>query len=61
MTTRRVEPGELRDEREEAVPERERVARVQPAVLELVDRAQVQVAELDELAHARHVEERRRR
>ena len=29
---RRVEPGELRDEREEAVPERERVAGVKPAV-----------------------------
>ena len=39
------------------MPERERVAGVQPAVLELVDRPQVQVAELDELAHARLVEE----
>ena len=34
---RRVDPGEPGDEREEAVPERERVPGVQPAVTELVD------------------------
>ena len=52
-----IDAGDPRDEREEAVPQRERVAGVQPAVLELVDGAQVQVAELDELPHARLVEE----
>ena len=45
-----------RDEREEAVPQRKGVAGVQAAVLELVDRAQVQVAERDELPHPRLVE-----
>ena len=39
------------------MPERERVAGVQAAVLELVDRAQVQGRQVDELAHARLVEE----
>ena len=39
------------------MPEREGVAGVQPSVLELVDSAQVQVAEGDELADARLVEE----
>ena len=39
------------------MPEREGVARVEAAVGELVHRPQVQVAELDELAHAREVEE----
>ena len=39
------------------MPERERVAGMQPAVLELVDRAEVQVAEVDELADARLVEQ----
>ena len=53
----RVEPRDLRDERVEPVPERKRVAGMEAAVLELVDRAQVQVAEVDELAHAGEVEE----
>ena len=52
-----IEPGEPRDEREEAVPERERIAGVEPAVLELVDGAQVQARQVDELAHARLVEQ----
>src|SRR5439155_18162918 len=46
-----------RHERVEAVPERERVAGVQTAVLELVDGAEVEVAELDELADTCKVEE----
>ena len=53
----RVDAGDPRDERDEPVPERERIAGMKPAVLELVDRPQVQVAELDELAHARLVEQ----
>src|SRR5207237_4007754 len=48
---------DLRDERVERVPEGERVAGMQAAVLELVDGAQMQVAEVDELAHPREVEE----
>ena len=39
------------------MPERERVAGMEAAVLELVDGPQVQVAESDQLAHARFVEE----
>src|SRR5262249_8894043 len=54
----RIEPGHLRHERVEAVPERERVARVKAAVLELVDRSQVKIAEVEQLADAREVEER---
>src|SRR5581483_4573529 len=49
--------GDLRDQRDEAMPERERVAGMEPAVLELVERAKVQAAEIDELAHAREVEQ----
>ena len=55
---RRVDPASLRDEREEQVPERERVARVEPAVAELVDGPQREPAEVEELPHAREVEER---
>ena len=47
----RVDAAELRDEREPPVPERERVAGVEPAVLELVDGAQRERAEVVELAH----------
>ena len=54
---RRVDEGDLRDQRQERLPEREGVARVQPAVGELVHGRQVQVAELDELAGAGQVEE----
>ena len=54
----RVDGGELRHERKPAVPERERVARVQPSVLELVDRPKRESAEVVELAHAPEVEER---
>ena len=50
-------PTSFDDEREEPVPERKRVARMEAAVLELVDRAQVEVAEVDELPYARLVEE----
>jgi len=55
---RRIDAGELRDEREEPVPERERVAGVQPAVRELVDRPDVQRAERVQLPDAAEVEER---
>ena len=55
---RRIEPGELRDERQEPVPEREGVAGMEAAVGELVHRAQVQVGEVEELADAALVEER---
>ena len=48
------EPG---DEGEQLVPERERVAGVQTTVLELVDAAQVEGCQVDELADARFVEE----
>ena len=54
---RRTDAAHLRDEGEEGVPERERVPRVQPAVRELVDRADVKVAECVELLHAAEVEE----
>jgi hypothetical protein len=54
----RVDAGHLRDEREERVPERKRVARVQPTVHELVDRVHREVVECPELADARQVEER---
>ena len=54
----RVRPGQPRDEREEELPERERVAGMEPAVLELVHRPQVQVAEREQLANAGEVEER---
>ena len=55
---RRVDAGEFGDEREEPVPERERVPRMQPAVDELVDRADVQRPECVELPHAPEVEQR---
>ena len=54
----RIDAREPRDEREPAVPERERVARVQASVLELVDRAQRERAEVVELAHPAEMEER---
>ena len=57
-TERRVDAGEVRDHRQEPVPERERVARVQAAVGELVDRAQREPVEGIELANAREMEER---
>ena len=53
-----VDSGQLRDQREEAVEERERVAGMEPAVAVLVDAPQRDRAEVDELAHAAEVEER---
>jgi hypothetical protein len=55
---RRVDAAELRDEREPPVPERERIARVQPAVGELVDGPERERAEVAELADPPEVEER---
>ena len=55
---RRIDPAELRHEREESVPERERVPGMEPAVPELVDRPQGERAEVVELAHAADVEQR---
>jgi hypothetical protein len=55
---RRVDTAEPRHEREPPVPEREGVARMQPAVLELVHRAQRERAEVEELAHAAEMKER---
>src|SRR5206468_10691013 len=55
---RGVDARELRDVREEAVPQRKRVAGMQPAVDELVDGAEVQRAERVELPDAAEVEER---
>ena len=52
----RVDAAELGDEREERVPERERVPGVEPAVPELVDGAQREPAEVEQLPHAREVE-----
>ena len=54
----RIDAGEPCDEREQAVPERKRVAGVQAAVAELVDRAERDRAEIVELADAAEVEER---
>ena len=54
---RGVDEGDLRDQRQERLPEWECVARVEPSVGELVHRAQVEVAQLDELTCARQVEE----
>ncbi len=48
----RIEPREPRDEREEAVPEWKGIPGMQAAVLELVDGAQVQARQVDELANA---------
>ena len=53
----RVEEADPRDEREEPVPERERVAGVEPAVGELVDGVERERAERIQLLHAREVEE----
>ena len=53
----RVDAGQPRDQREERVPERKRVAGVEPAVAELVDGAERQPAEVLELPHAGEVEE----
>ncbi len=53
----RVEEADPRDEREEPVPERERVAGVKPAVGELVDGVERERAERIQLLHAREVEE----
>ncbi len=53
-----VEARDLRHESEEPVPEREGVAGVEAAVDELVDGAEMEVAELDELSHPGLVEER---
>ena len=53
----RIESGEPRDEREQTVPQRKCVAGVQAAVLELVDRPQMQRRQVDELADARLVKE----
>src|SRR4051812_35833065 len=55
---RRIEAGDLADEREPCMPERERVTGMQTAVAELVDRPQRQPAEVGELANPREVEER---
>src|SRR5207244_3024624 len=54
----RIDSADLRDEREPAVPERKGVAGVEPAVLELVDGAQRERAEVVELADATEMEER---
>ena len=54
---RRIGTGDLRDEGQQPVPERERVARVQAPVRELVQRVERQVAEVGELARPREVEE----
>ncbi len=54
---RRVDPGEPGDEGEEAVPERECVPGVQPAVTELVDGAERERPEVVELPDAGEVEE----
>ncbi len=50
--------AELRDEREERVPERKRVAGVQASVAELVHGTERERAEVVELAHAREMLER---
>ena len=52
-----IDERDLCDEREEPVPERERVAGMEPAVCELVHRRQREVAELPELPDAGEVEE----
>ena len=52
-----VEEGDAGDESEEAVPEREGIAGVQPPVRELVHGVERESVERVELAHAREVEE----
>ncbi len=54
----RVDARQLRDQREERVPERERVAGVQPAVHELAHAFERELVERQELPHAREVEQR---
>ena len=54
---RRVDAADLGDERQKPVPERERVAGMETPVGELVHPVQGEVAERDELAHAREMEE----
>src|SRR5262249_56841465 len=53
----RVDTRNLGDEREKTVPQRERIARVEPSVGELVDPMQRQVAERSELADTSEMEE----
>ena len=53
----RVDAADLRDERQEAVPERERIAGMEPAVGELVRALEREVVEREELLDAREVEE----
>ena len=53
----RIDEGDASDERQEAVPERERITGVETAVGELVHRVERERAEGVELAHARKVEE----
>ena len=53
----RVGARDLRDQREEAVPQRERVAGMEPAVRELVERVQREVVEREELLYPREMEE----
>ena len=53
----RILARDLRDQRDEAVPERERVAGVQAAVGELGDPLERQVVELEQLPRTREVEE----
>ena len=54
----RVDPGEPADEREEPVPERERIPRMRSTVGELGDGVQREVVELRELPDPGEVEER---
>ena len=54
----RVDVRHLRDEREPAVPERERVPGMEAAVLELVHRAERERSEVVELANPSEVEDR---
>ena len=54
---RRVRERDLRDECQEGMPEREGVTGVEPAVGELVHGREREVAELEQLANARQVEQ----
>ncbi len=53
----RVEEGDARDERQEAVPQREGIARVEAAVRELVHRVERERAERVQLSRTGEVEE----
>ncbi len=53
-----IESRQLRHQREESVPERERVPGMEASVPELVHSREMQAAELVELAHAGEMEER---